>query len=106
MVVKRFEVYFVQLDPAVGSEINKARPCVIISPDEMNKVLNTVIAAPLTSKVKGYPTRVDCIVDGKQGQVALDQIRTIDKQRLKNKLGVLDKRTASQVLLILKEMFE
>jgi mRNA interferase MazF len=106
MVIKRFDIYFIQLDPTIGSEINKIRPCVIISPDEVNRVLNTVIAVPLTSVLRNYPTRVNCIVDGKIGQVALDQIRAVDKQRLKNKLSTLDKPTAKGLSLKLQEMFE
>ena len=77
----RFEVYFVNLDPSIGSEIKKTRPCVIISPNEMNHNISTIIIAPLTSKLKNYPTRVPCKIDHKQGQIVLDQIRTVDKSR-------------------------
>ena len=101
----RFEVYFVNLDPTIGSEIKKTRPCVIISPNEMNYNISTIIIAPLTSKLKNYPTRVPCKVEGKQGQIVLDQIRTIDKSRLIKKIGTLNKTTQIKVLNILKEMF-
>lgn len=105
MAIGRFEVYLVNLDPAIGSEIRKTRPCVIISPDEMNRYIRTVIVAPMTSKGQSYPTRVNCQFQGNPGQVVLDQIRTVDKERLVRKLGRLGKRTASKVLDILDEMF-
>jgi len=90
-VFSRFEVYFVNLDPTIGSEIKKTRPCVIISPNEMNHNISTLIIAPLTSKLKNYPTRVPCKVEGKQGQIVLDQIRTVDKSRLVKKIDTLNK---------------
>jgi Growth inhibitor len=105
MVIKRFDVYLVNLDPTVGSEIRKARPCLIISPDEMNRYIATVIAAPMTTKGRDYPTRVPCTFKGKDGQVVLDQIRTVDKSRLVQKLGRIDKQTQEDVLTILSEMF-
>ena len=105
MVIKRFEVYWVNLDPTLGSEINKKRPCVIISSDDLNRVLNTVIIAPLTSTIKKYPTRINCFVDQKNGQIALDQIRAIDKQRLIKKIDNLDSQTKIKVLEIIAEMF-
>ena len=105
MVIKRFEVYWVNLDPTFGSEINKKRPCVIISADDLNRVLNTVIIAPLTSTIKKYPTRINCFVDKKNGQIALDQIRAIDKQRLIKKIDNLDPQTKTKVLEIMAEMF-
>ena len=101
----RFEVYFINLDPTIGSEIKKTRPCVIISPNEMNHNISTLIIAPLTSKLKNYPTRVPCKVEGKQGQIVLDQIRTVDKSRLVKKIDTLNKVTQIKVLNILKEMF-
>ncbi len=106
MVINRFEVYMIDLDPTQGSEINKPRPCVIVSPDELNSNLKTVIAAPLTSSTKHYPSRVDCYFQGKQGQVALDQIRCLDKTRLKRKMGVIDNTTAESVCEVLQEMFQ
>ena len=105
MVVKRFDVYLVSLDPTIGSEIQKTRPCLVISPDEMNRFIRTVIVAPLTSRGTTYPTRVACRFQGKQGQVVLDQIRTVDKTRLVKKLGRIDKQTRTEVLSILGEMF-
>ena len=104
-MVKRFEVYPVRLDPALGSEIQKTRPCVIISPDQMNRHIQTVIVAPMTTKGKKYPTRVECEFDGKQGQIVLDQIRTVDKMRLIKKSGELDGKTQEEALRILTEMF-
>ena len=105
LVIKRFDVYLVDLDPTIGSEINKVRPCLIVSSNDINKVLNTVIVAPLTSTIRKYPTRINCLVAGKNGQIALDQIRTIDKRRLNRKIDVLDLETGKQVLKIIVEMF-
>ncbi len=105
MVIKRFDVYLVNLDPTVGSEIRKARPCLIISPDEMNRYIATVIVAPMTTKGRDYPTRMQCTFKDKDGQIVLDQIRTIDKSRLVQKLGRIDKLTQEEVLTILAEMF-
>ena len=105
MVIKRFDVYLVNLDPTVGSEIRKARPCLVISPDEMNRYIATVIVAPMTTKGGEYPTRVQCTFKGKTGRVVLDQIRAIDKARLVQKLGRIDKQTQEEVLEILAEMF-
>jgi mRNA interferase MazF len=105
MVVRRFEVYLVSLDPTMGSEIQKTRPCLIISPDEMNRYIATVIVAPMTTKGKDYPTRVSCTFKGKHGQVVLDQIRTVDKSRLVQKLGVISREAQSKVLSIIAEIF-
>lgn len=105
MVIKRFDVFMVNLDPTVGSEIRKSRPCLIISPDEMNQNIATVIVAPMTTKSRGYPTRVACTFKGKNGQVILDQIRTVDKSRLIQKQGKLAKDVQEKVLSILAKMF-
>lgn len=105
MAVGRFDVYLVNLDPTVGSEIKKTRPCLIVSPDEMNRHIRTVIIAPMTTKGRQYPTRVPCRFRGKAGQVVLDQIRKVDAVRLVRKLGRLDADTAAQVLGVLGEMF-
>ena len=105
MVVKRFDVFLVNLDPTVGHEIKKTRPCLIISPDEMNKYISTVIVAPMTTKGRPYPTRVACTFQGKEGQIVLDQIRTVDKARLVRKLGQIKKVTQGEVLGVLAEMF-
>lgn len=102
----RFEVYLVSLDPTQGREIKKTRPCLIISPDEMNQHIDTVIIAPMTTKGREYPTRVACTFQGKSGQIVLDQIRTIDKVRLLKKLGSISSaQTQTKVLKILTEMF-
>lgn len=103
-MVKQFEVYLINLDPTAGSEIKKTRPCVIISPNEMNG-LNTVIIAPMTSTCKLYPTRISVSFEKKDGYIVLDQIRTVDKSRLVKRLGTIDKGTANNVLKTLQEMF-
>jgi mRNA interferase MazF len=105
MVVKRFEVYLVNLDPTIGSEIKKTRPCLVVSPDEMNRHIATVIVAPMTSQGNNYPTRVLCEFEGKKGQVVLDQLRTVDKQRLVKRLGKIDRGVQQAVLAALTEMF-
>jgi mRNA interferase MazF len=105
MAVNRFEVYLVNLDPTVGSEIRKTRPCLVISPDEMNHHIRTVIVAPMTSKGQDYPTRVPCRFKGKNGQVVLDQIRTVDQSSLARKLGRMDPKTSAKVLEVLQELF-
>jgi mRNA interferase MazF len=104
-MVKQFEVYLVNLDPTVRSEIQKRRPCAIVSPDEMNRHIQTVIVAPMTTKSRKYPTRIECKFKGKKGQIVLDQIRTVDKTRLVKKLGELAEGTQEYVLSILAEMF-
>ncbi len=105
MEVRRFEVYQVNLNPAVGHEIRKTRPCVIISPNEMNAHISTVIVAPMTTRSRKYPTRVACRFKRKSGEIVLDQIRTIDKARLLKKLGVIDHVTQRNTLAVLQEMF-
>jgi mRNA interferase MazF len=105
MVARRFEVYLVNLDPTIGTEIHKTRPCLVISPDEMNRAIATVIIAPMTTKGRKYPSRVACKFDGKDGQVVLDQIRTVDKGRLLKKLGMISPATQTEVLEVLGEMF-
>ena len=106
MVIERFHVYLVTLNPTVGHEVAKTRPCVIVSPDEMNRRLSTVIIAPLTSTQNNYPTRVPCKVGGRLGQVMLDQIRTVDRKRLLKKVGELDAKTSAVVTDTLLEMFK
>ena len=105
MRVNRFEVYLINLDPTQGKKIKKTRPCLVISPDEMNHFISTVIVAPMTTKGRDYPTRVNCEFQEKHGQIVLDQIRTVDKSRLIRKLGEIDKNSQSEVLTILAEMF-
>lgn len=105
MVVKRFEVYLVNLDPTIGHEIKKTRPCLIISPNEMNQHISTAIVAPMTTKGKKYPTRVACSFQGKKGQIVLDQIRTVDKKRLVKRLGSISKNSQEKTIKILQELF-
>jgi len=105
VVVQRFDVYLSNLDPTIGSEIQQTRPCLVISPDEMNRHIRTVIIAPLTSSRRAYPTRVDCDFGGKQGQIVLDQIRTVDRSRLVKKLGVIPDSVQADVLSGLAEVF-
>ena len=105
MVVNRFDVFLVNLDPTIGSEIKKTRPCLIISPNEINHHIATVIVAPMTTKGQPYPTRVACQFQGKEGQIVLDQIRTIDKTRLIKLLGQITAEEQKAVLDILAEMF-
>jgi mRNA interferase MazF len=105
MAIGRFDVYLVNLDSAVGSEIKKTRPCLVISPDEMNRHIRTVIVAPMTTKGRQYPTRVPCRFRRKAGQVVLDQVRTVDTARLARRLGRLDADTGVKVLAVLREMF-
>ncbi len=105
MVIERFDVYLVNLDPTVGSEIKKTRPCLVISPDEMNRWIRTVIVAPMMTKGRAYPTRAACQFQGKQGQVVLDQIHTVDKARLVRKLGQVEDAAQRQVRAALAEMF-
>lgn len=105
MVVQRFDVFLVNLAPTVGREIQKTRPCVVISPDEMNRYIATVIIAPMTTKGRPYPTRVVCRFQGKNGQIVLDQIRTVDKNRLIKKLGQISQDEQTKLLATLAEMF-
>jgi mRNA interferase MazF len=102
---RRDEVWLVSLDPALGAEIRKTRPCLVVSPDEANQYLRTVIVAPLTTTERRYPTRVDVRFQRKEGQVALDQVRAVDQQRLVRKLGTVAANTAHTVSSVLVEMF-
>jgi mRNA interferase MazF len=101
----QFDVWLVELEPTIGSEIRKKRPCVIISPQPMNLALNTVLIAPLTHTQKSYPSRVYSDFKGEKGQIILDQIRGVDKSRLKKLLGSLDVETGKDILKILRAMF-
>jgi mRNA interferase MazF len=105
MEVNRFDVFLVALDPTVGHEIKKTRPCTVISPDEMNHHIGTVLIAPMTTKGRDYPTRVACRFQGKQGQIVLDQLRSVDKVRLVKRLGRIGRSVQSTVLAALAEMF-
>ena len=102
---RRDEVWLIALDPSKGSEIKKTRPCLVVSPDEMNEALQTVLVAPMTTTLRNYPTRVNLTFRNKVGQVALDQLRAIDRQRLVRKLGMVSSKTTSQVSSVLIEMF-
>lgn len=105
MVIKRFDVFLVNLDPTIGSEIQKTRPCIVISPDDMNLYISTAIIALMTTKGKSYPTRIACQLQGKNGQIVLDQIRTIDKTRLVKKLGRISQDEQKAVLDTLAKIF-
>lgn len=105
MVVNRFDVYLINLDPTLGHEIKKTRPCLVISPDEMNHHISTVIVAPMTTKGRKYPSRITCSFQGKKGQIILDQIRTVEKKRLVKKLGTINKNAQEKTLQTLEEMF-
>ncbi len=105
MVINRFDVFLVNLYPTVGSEIKKTRPCLVISPDEMNRHIRTVIIAPMTTAGKDYPTRVSCTFKKKTGQIVLDQIRTLDRTRLIKKLGMIEPGTQSEVISVLQRLF-
>ena len=102
---RRDEIWLVSLDPTQGAEIQKTRPCLIISPDEMNQHLRTVVIAPMTTVVRAYPTRVPIRFKGKDGQIVLDQLRAIDRQRLVRKLGMVATSTAQAASTVLIEMF-
>ncbi len=105
MVINRFDVYLINLNPTIGSDIQKTRPCLIISPDEMNRHIRTVIVAPMTTAGKDYPTRVNCQFKKKKGQIVLDQVRTIDKTRLIKKLGKIDPEIQVEVISVLQRLF-
>lgn len=105
MEIKQYQIVLVNLDPTIGSEIKKTRPCVVISPDEMNKYLRTVVIAPMTTNSKKYPTRVEVKHDNKTGWIVLDQIRTIDRQRIIKELGRLSRPEIKEVKEIIKETY-
>lgn len=100
------EVWLVELDPTLGSEIQKTRPCLVISPNEMNRYLKTIIVAPMTTTTRPYPSRVRVTFQGREGQVALDQIRAVDRTRLVRKLGRVSAKTGEAISRVLVEMFE
>lgn len=105
LVTQRFDIFLVALDPTRGHEIRKTRPCVVISPDEMNRHIGTVIVAPMTTHGQDCPTRVPVMFRRKKGQIVLDQMRTVDKTRLVRRLGQLDRGTSNRVLSVLQELF-
>jgi mRNA interferase MazF len=104
VVVHRFDVYLVNLDPTIGREIKKTRPCLVVSPDEMNRHIGTAIVAPMTTKGRPYPTRVACRFQGKDGQIVLDQIHTVDKKRLVKRLGKISPAAQQAVIARLLEI--
>jgi len=106
MVIQRFEIWWVNLDPTVGSEVKKIRPCLIVSPNEVNQYLNTVTVIPLTSTIKLYPTRLNCIIQGKQSQLVVDQVRSIDNIRLKSKMIELPIEYQLPIISMLLEYFK
>lgn len=105
VVMTRGDVHLVRLDPTLGGEIQKTRPCVIVSPDELNAHLRTVIVAPMTTSGRTYPWRIRCRFQNRVGYVVLDQLRTVDRERLVKRLGVLSAETVTKVLGGLQEMF-
>ena len=105
MVARRFDVYLVALDPTIGTEIKKTRPCLVVSPNEMNAHIATVIVAPMTTKGQPYPTRVPCRLQGTSGQIVLDELRTVDRARFIKRLGRVSPGTQKAVLVMLAEMF-
>ena len=105
MEINQYQIILANLDPTLGSEIKKTRPCVVISPNEMNKFLNTVVIAPMTTSSKNYPTRIEVRHDSKIGWIVLDQIRTIDKQRIIKDLGRLTKSEINKLKSVLKETY-
>lgn len=104
MVIHRYEIYLVSLDPALGHEIRKSRPCVILSPDEMNAHIATVLISPMTTKSHPYPSRVPVTFQNTPGWIVLDQIRAVDKRRLRKRLGSLESKAISQVKAVIQEM--
>jgi len=105
MEINQYQIILVNLDPTLGSEIKKTRPCVVISPNEMNKFLNTIVIAPMTTSSRNYPTRIEVKHDSKIGWIVLDQIRTIDKQRIIKDLGLLTKAEINKLKSVLKETY-
>lgn len=104
MEIKQYDVFLIALDPTIGHEIKKSRPCIILSPDEMNKYISTVIIAPMTTQSHPYPSRVPVKLKEKNGWAVLDQIRTVDKRRLVKRLGEIDHNTISSIKSTIKEM--
>ncbi len=105
MEINQYQIVLVNLDPTIGSEIKKTRPCVVISPDEMNKYLQTVIIAPMTSQSKSYPTRIEVKHSNKKGWIVLDQIRTVDRMRILKILDNLSEKEIVKLKSTIKEMF-
>src|SRR5690606_31108806 len=105
MEIKQYEIVLVNLDPTIGSEMKKTRPCIVISPNEMNKYLQTIVIAPLTSSSKSYPTRIEIKQEKTKGWIVLDQIRSIDRMRIVKKLGTLTEREIEKIKFVIKETY-
>jgi mRNA interferase MazF len=105
VVIERFGVYLIRLDPVIGSEMRKTRPCVVLSPDSLHRHLHTVLIAPLTTTLRAYPSRVGITFAGREGQIALDQLRAVDRVRLRRQLGKLPPRKAAETLATLQNLF-
>ncbi|PKP60286.1 MAG: growth inhibitor PemK [Candidatus Altiarchaeales archaeon HGW-Altiarchaeales-1] len=103
-IINQYDIFLISLDPTIGHEIKKVRPCVVISPNEMNEYISTVIIAPMTTKTHSYPIRVPVEFNGKRGEIVLDQIRTVDKRRLIKKIGKVDENTINNIKSVIKEM--
>ena len=104
-MVEQYEVYWVELDPTRGGEMAKTRPCVVVTPSDLNMYLTTVVIAPITSTIRNYPYRVLCSVAGREGEIATDQIRTVDKSRIKRKIGELNNREIEELKEVFRQMF-
>ena len=102
--VLQYEVYWISLDPTLGSEIAKTRPCVVVSPNELNQSLRTIIIVPITSTIKSYPWRVDCMVAGRKGSIATDQMKVVDKIRIGSKISTLSKQEIAALKDVLRKM--
>lgn len=105
MELRQYQIVLVNLNPTIGNEIKKTRPCVVISPNEMNRFLQTIVLAPMTSSSKSYPTRVEVNHDNKKGWIVIDQIRTVDRKRILKVLGELNEKEITKVKSVLKETF-
>ena len=104
MVIQQYEIFLLNLDPTIGNEIKKSRPCIVLSPNEMNQFIGTIIIAPMITKSKSYPSRVELSFQGKKGTIVLDQIRTVDKSRFIKKLGSPEKKTIIKIKKVIQEM--
>lgn len=102
--INQYEVYWISLDPSQGSEMAKTRPCVVVSPNEINQFLRTVVIIPITSTLKNYPWRVSCVISSKEGSIAADQVKVVDKNRIGAKIGVLSKSEITGLKLVLQKM--
>ena len=102
--INQYEVYWISLDPSQGSEMAKTRPCVVVSPNEINQFLRTVVIIPITSTLKNYPWRVSCVISSKEGSMATDQVKVIDKNRIGAKIGALSKSEITELKLVLQKM--